>query len=78
MPITLKSFIDLPSSDPTTDNGAHRVQVVGNLAYIADWTNGLQIWNVSNTPPTFVGSYNVNTKSRGRANASYPSKTLRR
>ena len=67
MAITFKGFINLPSSDLTTDNGAHRVQVVGHLAYIADWTTGgLQIWNVSNpTAPTFVGSYNVNTKSRG-------------
>jgi hypothetical protein len=67
MPITLKSFIDLPSSDPTTDNGAHRVQVVGHLAYIADWTNGLQIWNVSNpAAPTFVGSYTGQTHLNSR------------
>jgi len=68
MPITFQSFINLPDTlNPTTDNGAHRVQVVGNFAYIADWiTGGLQIWNVGNpTAPTFVGSYNVNTKSRG-------------
>ena len=68
MPIIFKSFIDLTDTlNPTTDNGAHRVQVVGNLAYIANWiTGGLQIWNVGNpTAPTFVGRYNVNTKSRG-------------
>jgi hypothetical protein len=68
MTIPPKGFINLPDTlNPTTDNGAHRVQVVGNLAYIANWiTGGLQIWNVSDPlNPFFVKSYNVNTKSRG-------------
>ncbi|MFM6073254.1 MAG: hypothetical protein ACKPB9_16970, partial [Dolichospermum sp.] len=36
---------------------AHRLQVVGNYAYVADDTSGLQIINISNpSSPTLVGT----------------------
>ncbi len=43
-----------------TSGSARGVTVVGNLAYVADYTSGLQILDIS-TPsaPTFVGSYNT-------------------
>jgi hypothetical protein len=43
-----------------TPGEAFGVSVVGNLAYVADWGDGLQILDISNpASPTFVGSYNT-------------------
>ena len=62
MTITKKSTILL------TDD-AHRIQIVENTAYIANWIQGgLQIWNVDPglATPTFLGKYvDATSKSRG-------------
>ena len=48
-------------SSTATSDAAIAVDVVGDLAYIADRDGGLQIFNVANTSsPVFVGSYDFN------------------
>ncbi|MDB9449258.1 hypothetical protein [Dolichospermum circinale] len=49
-----------------TPGAAYRVQVVGNLAYVADFDSGLQILDISNpAAPTLKGSYNTPGNARG-------------
>ncbi|MFN7384965.1 MAG: DUF4347 domain-containing protein [Dolichospermum sp.] len=45
---------------------AYGVQVVGNYAYVADWSSGLQIINISNPAvPTLVGTYDTSSYAHG-------------
>jgi len=49
-----------------TPGGAYRVQVVGNLAYVADFDSGLQILNITNpAAPTLIGSYDTPGTTKG-------------
>jgi len=57
--VYLKSIVPR-SSTPTTD-AAIAIDVVGNLAYIADRDGGLQIFNIADeSNPFHVGSYDFN------------------
>ncbi|MBD2269267.1 DUF4347 domain-containing protein [Anabaena sp. FACHB-1391] len=49
-----------------TSGLATGVQVVGNYAYVSDWTSGLQIIDISNpSTPTLKGNYNTSGGARG-------------
>ena len=49
-----------------TSGAAYGVQVVGNYAYVGDWTSGLQIIDISNpTTPTLKGNYDTSGEAWG-------------
>jgi hypothetical protein len=55
-----KIITKLVGSYSTASSNAYRVEVVGNLAYVADGTNGVQILDISNkTAPKLLGSYST-------------------
>ena len=47
------------------DKTAHNIEVVGNLAFVAYYNDGLKIYDLRTNPPTEIGAYDTHTDLPG-------------